>query len=124
MQSAKRTAEFKNAMYLDNSVVRFTDSISTSSTFPSDKGSVSKLGVSVPKARNVIAQGNALGLGGPMKFWSAESAKSEIVDKTEVIMHVSTHYALSALGIFQRLLPGPMAQAITFRAFGAERLQF
>jgi hypothetical protein len=36
----------------------------------------------------------------------------------------STHYALSALGIIQRLLPGPMAQAIPFRAFGAERIEF
>jgi hypothetical protein len=34
------------------------------------------------------------------------------------------HYALSALGICQRILPGPMAQAIIFRAFGAALLRF
>jgi hypothetical protein len=39
-------------------------------------------------------------------------------------MYVSTDHALSALGIFQRLPPGLMAQAITFRAFGAERIEF
>jgi hypothetical protein len=39
-------------------------------------------------------------------------------------MYVSTHYALSALAICQRILPGPMAQAIIFRAFGAALIAF
>jgi len=34
------------------------------------------------------------------------------------------HYALSALGNLIELEPGPMAQASTFRAFGAAKLSF
>jgi len=34
------------------------------------------------------------------------------------------HYALSALGNLIELVPGPMAQAFTFRAFGAAKLSF
>src|SRR5258706_11685874 len=34
------------------------------------------------------------------------------------------HYALSALGNLIELVPGPMAQASTFRAFGAAKLSF
>ncbi len=34
------------------------------------------------------------------------------------------HYALSALGNLIELVPGPMAQASTFRAFGAGKLTF
>ena len=35
---------------------------------------------------------------------------------------VGDHYALSALGNLIELVPGPMAQASTFRAFGAGKL--
>jgi hypothetical protein len=35
-----------------------------------------------------------------------------------------THFALSALRIFKDFYPRPMAQAITFRAFGAKNPSF
>jgi hypothetical protein len=85
---------------------------------------VSKLqGLSAEGAK-CNSPGQRPGLGGPMKFWSAESAKWEIVDKTEVIMCDQQITRFQRWGIFQRLLPGPMAQAITFRAFGAKGIEF
>jgi hypothetical protein len=44
--------------------------------------------------------------------------------KTEVIMLRPTTFRAFSAGNLQLILPGPMAQAITFRAFGAERVEF
>jgi hypothetical protein len=40
------------------------------------------------------------------------------------VRRLQYYFALSALRKLQRYLPAPMAQAITFRAFGAETLSF
>jgi hypothetical protein len=40
------------------------------------------------------------------------------------LRRLKDHFAPSALRSFNRFPPGPMAQAITFRAFGAEPIFF
>ena len=83
-----------------------------------------KLESPAPRARNVIAQGNALGENA-YESSSAESAKWRLAHRNGWALkcHLD-HYALSALGNLIELVPGPMAQAFTFRAFGAGKLTF
>src|SRR6266481_3075217 len=86
--------------------------------------SVSKLESQAPRARNVIAQGNALGENA-YESSSAESAKWRLAQQNGWPLKWGLdHYALSALGNLIELVPGPMAQASTFRAFGAGKLTF
>jgi hypothetical protein len=68
---------------------------------------------SAPTARNVIAQGNALGKG-PSKLGSAESAKYGLVQQFRA-------FSARTLDGFH---PGPLAQAIPFRAVGAQSRSF
>lgn len=76
-----------------------------------------------PKARNVIAQGNALGKG-HSNSGSAEGAKYKFRLKTLRSSLRLFHFAPSALQISSGSPPGPLAQAATFRAFGAENQGF
>ena len=82
-----------------------------------------KPGFSAPKARDVIAQGNALGKG-HKNAESAEGAQyltpSENIEDFVVPL---SFRAFSALNL-NRTPPGPTAQAVTFRAFGAGEAMF
>jgi hypothetical protein len=68
---------------------------------------------SAPTARNVTAQGNARGKG-PLNLGSAESAKYGVVQQFRA-------FSARTLDEFH---PGPLAQAITFRAVGAQSRSF
>jgi hypothetical protein len=73
--------------------------------------------VSAPKARNVTAWGNALG-SCLLTSVSAEGAKYAVA----IAYRLMTSRSISRLQreASSAPLPGPMAQAIAFRAFGAE----
>jgi hypothetical protein len=85
---------------------------------------VSKAAVSAPKARNVIAQGNALGNGINESLEALKARNRKCRPKIEL-----EHDASNIISRFQRseplaAPPGPLAQPITFRAVGAETLGF
>jgi hypothetical protein len=72
--------------------------------------------VSASKPRNVIAWGNARG--DIREFLEALKARNPIADQTGIALAISFR-AFSAK-TFQLILPGPSAEAITFRAFATE----
>ena len=78
---------------------------------------------SAPKARNVIAQVNALGKGhNNPRALKARNGKCRL--KTLRISLVPLSFRAFSAGNPKRTPPGPLAQAVTFRAFGAENPEF
>jgi len=59
-----------------------------------------------------------------MNFGSAEGAKYEVATKNIVIALPSTSFRAFSAKELQPVPPGPMAQAFTFRAVGAEARSF
>src|SRR5688572_24299598 len=86
-----------------------------------ETGESGSSGSPAPKAPNVVAQGNALGQ--RLTIFEALKARHSKWCSNSKAFPSSIFRAFSAR-TFHCPFPGPMAQAMTFRAFGAENQSF